>query len=62
MIRARSFWFTVVYHLDSRTLPCRLSSSMKRICRGSKQGALKGTKAAALTAAAQLRREEKGAK
>jgi hypothetical protein len=32
MIFARSFWLTVVYHFESRTLPCRLSSSTKRIC------------------------------
>lgn len=32
VILARSFWLSVVYHLANRTLPCRLSSSTKRIC------------------------------
>ena len=32
MIFARSFCVMVVYHLDSRTFPCRLSNSTNLIC------------------------------
>ena len=32
MIFARSFWVIVVYHLLSRTLPCRLSNNTNLIC------------------------------